>query len=188
MKIKIKSIKQELKGRHDDIKTQIIRAFINSEEGTDHSNLINSLNNLNIDPCQAISYLDKEEVAPQLYTKALEIHNSFCKNQVKVDPFGNFPKIGHDPNQTPGGNKNAEPGRNFMQENTMKISQEYLKQIIQEEIEEALSADQTKRMKRNSINLKNDRVKVKGRHLKTQIPRAGNEPDIVPDDEENEED
>lgn len=188
MKIKIKSIKQELKKPDDDLKTQIIRAFINAEEGSDHSNLINSLKNLNIDPCQAISYLDKEEVAPQLYTKAVEIHNSFCKNEVKVDAFGNFPKIGHDLNQTPGSNKNIESGRNFMQENNMKISQEYLKQIIQEEIQEALSADQMKNMKTNSMNLKKDRVKVKGRHLKTQIPRAGNEPDIVPDDEENEED
>lgn len=140
MKIKIKSIKQELKGPDDHLKTQIIRAFINAEEGSDHSELINTLTRLVKEPCQAISYLNKEEVAPQLYTKAVEIHNSFCDNEVKVDAFGNFPRIGHDASQTPSGNKNAEPGRNFMQENNMKISKEYLKQIVQEEINSVLEA------------------------------------------------
>ncbi len=140
MKIKIKSLKQELKGPNDELKTQIIRAFIRAEPGSDHSELKSKLSKLGIQPCEAVSYLNKEEVAPQLYTKALEIHNSFCENKVEVDPFGNVPQMGHDPNQTPGGNKNAEPGRNFMQENTMKISQEYLKQIIQEEISKILES------------------------------------------------
>ena len=142
MKIKIKTLKKELKGPDDDKKTKIIRAFINAQEGSDHKELKEILSSiLGVGKhCEAISYLSKEEVAPQLYTKAVEIHNSFCKNQIKVDAFGNFPQIGHDPNQVPGGNKNAEPGRNFMQENNMKISKEYLKQIIQEEINSVLEA------------------------------------------------
>lgn len=117
MKIKIKALKniKESDG-NDELKTKIIHAFINAQEGSDQSELKNILSGLVKNPCEAITYLNQDEISPKLYTKAVEIHNSFCKNQIKVDAFGNFPKIGHDPYQVPGSNKNVEPGRNFLQE------------------------------------------------------------------------
>lgn len=96
---------------NEDLKRNVIQAFIKFIGSKDTNSFVEETNNLGIEPTDAINMFSSEEVEPTFYGNACEMHNQLVRDLGKgeekpINAFAHFPKIGNDPTK--------EPNSNFM--------------------------------------------------------------------------
>jgi hypothetical protein len=127
-------IKEEIARAIEDEETKrdVIHAYIqaigdagmNVEKGSEpEKDLYNRLQNIGVDPLEALNMLSREEVDPDFYVNASHMHNAMVRmtgegEEIMIDAFQDFPKTMADPYK--------DPDPNFMRSPRTGQSRDYL--------------------------------------------------------------